>query len=135
MSAGGAFLLPRLGVSIPPRAGRAFLWPHLRDDDMLTPDERTEHTSAPVEEGTKYGAVRAAAAPGTPPRRSVVCDSPLTEGELRALRHPAKLDIRAYDMEAAPLERDGGYLALHVPGLSENRPSVLRGDCVSHPGG
>ena len=40
-------------------------------------------------------------------------------------------DIRAYDMEAAPLHAEqGGYLSLHVPGLSENRPSVLRGDAV-----
>ena len=39
-------------------------------------------------------------------------------------------DIRAYDMEAAPLHAEQGYLSLHVPGLSENRPSVLRGDAV-----
>jgi hypothetical protein len=41
-----------------------------------------------------------------------------------------ELDIRAYDMEAAPLHAEQGYISLHVPGLSENRPSVLRGDAV-----
>jgi len=42
-----------------------------------------------------------------------------------------QLDIRAYDMEAASLIEDKrGYLFLKVPGLSENRPSILRGDAV-----
>ena len=42
-----------------------------------------------------------------------------------------RIDIRAYDLDAAPLEEQpGGCLLLRVPGLSENRPSVLRGDTV-----
>ena len=52
---GGAFSFPRLNLSVPPKPGRAVLWPHLRDDDLITPDERTEHTGAPVTSGVKYG--------------------------------------------------------------------------------
>lgn len=52
---GGHFNLPRLNVSIPPKVGRAVLWPHLRDDDLMTPDERTAHEGAPVGGGVKYG--------------------------------------------------------------------------------
>ena len=52
---GGHFNLPRLNVSIAPKVGRAVLWPHLRDDDLMTPDERTAHEGAPVGGGVKYG--------------------------------------------------------------------------------
>jgi hypothetical protein len=41
-----------------------------------------------------------------------------------------EVDIRAFDMDRARMAKEGAYLALEVPGLSENRPSVLRGDCV-----
>eukprot|EP00526_Cylindrotheca_closterium_P000406 CAMPEP_0113660700 /NCGR_PEP_ID=MMETSP0017_2-20120614/33041_1 /TAXON_ID=2856 /ORGANISM="Cylindrotheca closterium" /LENGTH=890 /DNA_ID=CAMNT_0000575355 /DNA_START=492 /DNA_END=3164 /DNA_ORIENTATION=- /assembly_acc=CAM_ASM_000147 len=39
-------------------------------------------------------------------------------------------DIRFYDMEDAPLSKEGRYYVLKVPGLAEGRPSVLRGDLV-----
>ena len=40
-------------------------------------------------------------------------------------------DITTYDMEDAPLRRDGRrYYTLRVPGLAENRPSVLKGDKI-----
>ena len=54
---GGEFRLPLLNISISPKPGRALMWPHLRDDDLLTPDERTYHEGAPVVAGVKYAAV------------------------------------------------------------------------------
>ncbi|XP_063049770.1 putative helicase mov-10-B.1 [Engraulis encrasicolus] len=42
-----------------------------------------------------------------------------------------QVDIRAYDMEAAKMTKDATnkrLLTLKVPGVAENRPSVLRGD-------
>ncbi|KAM6108339.1 LOW QUALITY PROTEIN: helicase MOV-10 [Pterocles gutturalis] len=39
-----------------------------------------------------------------------------------------EVDIRRYDMQDAPMVQDRGLLVLDVPGVSENRPSVLRGD-------
>lgn len=44
-----------------------------------------------------------------------------------------QLDIRNYDMQNAVLYREGHntkFLFLDVPGLAENRPSVLRGDKI-----
>ncbi|KAG5282698.1 hypothetical protein AALO_G00058890, partial [Alosa alosa] len=38
------------------------------------------------------------------------------------------VDIRAYDMQDAKMVRDKKLLVLKVPGVAENRPSVLRGD-------
>ena len=52
---GGAFAFPQLNLSVAPQPGRAILWPHLRDDDLITPDERTEHEGAPVIHGQKLG--------------------------------------------------------------------------------
>uniref|UniRef100_A0AAY4B5Y5 RNA helicase n=1 Tax=Denticeps clupeoides TaxID=299321 RepID=A0AAY4B5Y5_9TELE len=43
------------------------------------------------------------------------------------------VDIKRYDMEDVPMERDPRnkrFLLLHVPGVAENRPSVLRGDHI-----
>lgn len=37
-------------------------------------------------------------------------------------------DIQKYQMEKATLERESSYMTLRVPGLSENRPSLVRGD-------
>eukprot|EP00117_Sycon_ciliatum_P045094 scpid24971/ scgid32453/ Putative helicase mov-10-B.1 len=37
-------------------------------------------------------------------------------------------DIHKYDLPAATMKRVGTYLSLKVPGLAENRPSLLRGD-------
>ena len=52
---GGDFRLPHLGIHVSARPGRAILWPHLRDGDLVTPDEWTEHEGARVLQGTKYG--------------------------------------------------------------------------------
>ena len=56
VEAGGDFKLPLLNVSISPKAGRALMWPHLHDEDLITPDERTYHKGAPVVAGVKYAA-------------------------------------------------------------------------------
>ncbi|GLC44474.1 Helicase MOV-10 [Pleodorina starrii] len=47
---------------------------------------------------------------------------------LEELQH--EIDIRVYDMKGVTLLKagSGGRLALEVPGLAENRPSVLKGD-------
>ncbi|NWU50070.1 M10L1 helicase, partial [Dromas ardeola] len=39
-----------------------------------------------------------------------------------------EVDIRRYDMQDMPMVQDRGLLVLDVPGVAENRPSVLRGD-------
>ncbi|XP_040279815.1 putative helicase MOV-10 [Bufo bufo] len=39
-----------------------------------------------------------------------------------------EIDIRKYDKERQTMERDRNLLILHVPGVAENRPSVLKGD-------
>ena len=39
-------------------------------------------------------------------------------------------DIRHYDMEGVTLNKIGQYFSLEVPGLEENRPSVLKGDKI-----
>ncbi|XP_070558236.1 putative helicase MOV-10 [Ptychodera flava] len=41
-----------------------------------------------------------------------------------------EVDIRRYDMTGVTMEKKGRLLKLRVPGLAENRPSVLRGDAV-----
>ncbi|KAF5831162.1 P-loop containing nucleoside triphosphate hydrolase protein [Dunaliella salina] len=49
-----------------------------------------------------------------------------------------EVDIRQYDMtQAALTPRSGGLVGLQVPGLAENRPSVMKGDAlyVTPPGG
>lgn len=50
---------------------------------------------------------------------------------LWASEHQAYEDIKLYDMEDASLKREGHLMVLHVPGLAEGRPSVLRGDTVN----
>jgi len=40
-------------------------------------------------------------------------------------------DIKLYDMDSVKLVREGRFMVLHVPGLAEGRPSVLRGDLVN----
>lgn len=54
-SAGGEFKMPKLGLSVQPKLGRAIMWPHVRDDDLVTPDLRTMHEGAAVEGGIKMG--------------------------------------------------------------------------------
>ncbi|XP_050182650.1 helicase MOV-10 [Myiozetetes cayanensis] len=39
-----------------------------------------------------------------------------------------EVDIRRYDMQDVTMVQDRGLLVLSVPGVTENRPSVLRGD-------
>lgn len=41
-----------------------------------------------------------------------------------------EVDIKNYDMVNAPLEKFGRMYSIHVPGLAESRPSVLRGDTI-----
>ena len=43
-------------------------------------------------------------------------------------RGQMEVDIRHYDMHDVVMGAEGRFLTLKVPGLSENRPSVLRGD-------
>ncbi|PIK58790.1 putative helicase MOV-10 [Apostichopus japonicus] len=53
------------------------------------------------------------------------------ENLLYAEEHQMKVDIRRYDKKAAEMSKSRtnvGLLNLKVPGLAENRPSVLRGD-------
>lgn len=52
---GGEFRFPGLNISVPPKPGRAVLWPHLRDEDLRSVDHRTEHEGAPVTKGRKLG--------------------------------------------------------------------------------
>ena len=40
------------------------------------------------------------------------------------------IDIRNYDMENVTMRKQGNFLFLIVPGLAENRPSVLKGDSL-----
>ena len=47
---------------------------------------------------------------------------------LWAEEHQMEVDIRNYDMHEVVMAPEGKFLYLKVPGLSENRPSVLRGD-------
>ncbi|XP_054251935.1 helicase MOV-10 [Indicator indicator] len=39
-----------------------------------------------------------------------------------------EVDIHRYDMKDVPMVQDRGLLVLNVPGVAENRPSVLKGD-------
>ncbi|XP_071805215.1 putative helicase MOV-10 isoform X3 [Asterias amurensis] len=39
-----------------------------------------------------------------------------------------EVDIKRYDMKGVPMQQDGKFLRLRIPGLAENRPSVLKGD-------
>ena len=55
VEAGGALRFPALNLSVEAVAGRAVLWPHLRDNDLLTVDERTVHEGAPLLRGRKMG--------------------------------------------------------------------------------
>ncbi|KAG2499969.1 hypothetical protein HYH03_002254 [Edaphochlamys debaryana] len=47
---------------------------------------------------------------------------------LEELQH--EVDVRQYDMEGETVSRAGRLFALQVPGLAENRPSVLKGDRI-----
>ena len=47
---------------------------------------------------------------------------------LHSEEHQMEIDIRNYDMKEAKMSLFNGLLALSVPGLAENRPSVLKGD-------
>ncbi len=43
-----------------------------------------------------------------------------------------EIDIKSYDMKRVPLQQKGRkYYSIHVPGLAESRPSVLRGDVIN----
>ena len=50
---------------------------------------------------------------------------------LQAEEEQLKKDITAFDLQGVPMkEAHGQLLELAVPGLSENRPSVLKGDKI-----
>ena len=42
-----------------------------------------------------------------------------------------EVDIKSYDLVGVLLERDGRHFKINVPGLAENRPSVLKGDKIN----
>ena len=52
------------------------------------------------------------------------------ENLLWANEHQAHKDIQLFDMDQVPLQKEGRSYVLTVPGLAENRPSVLRGDMI-----
>lgn len=52
----------------------------------------------------------------------------LLELLLQCEEHQMKLDIRHYDMTGVELTKRNQLIELKVPGLVENRPSVLKGD-------
>lgn len=47
---------------------------------------------------------------------------------LHCEEHQMEIDIRNYDMKEATMTLTNKLLVLSVPGLAENRPSVLKGD-------
>jgi hypothetical protein len=53
---GGHTNFTRLGFSVAPKAGRAVLWPSVRNDNILEADHRTEHEAMPVLKGQKLAA-------------------------------------------------------------------------------
>jgi prolyl 4-hydroxylase len=53
---GGGTHFSDLDVTVQPKAGRALLWPSVRDDDPDRIDHRTYHEALPVGKGIKYGA-------------------------------------------------------------------------------
>lgn len=50
---------------------------------------------------------------------------------LYASEYQMQKDVRCFDMDDACLSKEERYFVLRVPGLSEGRPSVLRGDIVN----
>lgn len=44
--------------------------------------------------------------------------------------HIIVVDIKTYDLSSVPLIKEGRCYKLHVPGLAESRPSVLKGDRI-----
>ena len=48
--------LPSGPLSVKPRAGRAVLWPSVKNEDPREKDERTDHEALPVKKGEKFGA-------------------------------------------------------------------------------
>jgi prolyl 4-hydroxylase len=54
---GGETFFPDVGgIGVPPKKGRAVIWPSVRDDDPHAEDPRTGHGSSAVVSGIKYGA-------------------------------------------------------------------------------
>ena len=53
---GGETNFPDLGISVPPKRGRAVLWASTFDSAPLSKDKRTRHESLPVVRGMKYAA-------------------------------------------------------------------------------
>jgi len=49
---------------------------------------------------------------------------------LYAEEYQMEKDIKTFDMSSVTLLREGRFYSLYIPGLAENRPSVLRGDMI-----
>jgi len=53
---GGETAFPRLDIKVPPKRGKALLWPSVLSDDLLAQDSRTFHEALPVVKGLKLAA-------------------------------------------------------------------------------
>jgi prolyl 4-hydroxylase len=53
---GGTTRFKHMNLTIAPKRGRAVVWPSVLDGDPNSQDNRTDHESMPVLQGTKYGA-------------------------------------------------------------------------------
>jgi prolyl 4-hydroxylase len=53
---GGGTAFTKLGLEVKPKAGRAVMWPSVRNEDPFKKDIRTHHEAKPVIKGEKYGA-------------------------------------------------------------------------------
>ena len=55
-AAGGATRFTDLGITVPPKKGRALLWSNVMADNVTLPELRAHHESLPVEGGVKVAA-------------------------------------------------------------------------------
>ena len=53
---GGETRFPLLNITVPPKKGRALLWPSVLSGAPYERDDRTDHEALPVKSGTKYAA-------------------------------------------------------------------------------
>ncbi len=56
MEEGGETAFPTLGITVPPKKGKALLWPSVMDSNLEEIDHRTTHEARPVIKGIKYAA-------------------------------------------------------------------------------
>lgn len=125
---GGGTRFPDLNVTITPKVGRAFLWPHVLAIDYSQPDLRTKHEGLRVGSGTKYGArihchagnVRTLARAGCPLTVGVVgtkreASTPLHDSAALGLTDLARAALTA-GASASDVDRDGAT-ALHLAAM------------------